>query len=239
MRGLPRPWAWSTLPPSRARYKIGRPRKRTPNALSNFLLPRTPARRFMRVAATLAGVAIIPLGCGGEADTAERRLNLELERQQALQQFAATQNRVRQTQAEALADPSLAPLQERFYELLRERMIEIEPRSEAWLDSAQQLGPAIDELSRPQILQPGEVPAPLEEREQVVREFSELEKTLQPVQNRAMADPEVAAAFEALQDSMHAVMLRINPDAAPTLREMRRASARVDSIDAKLRALED
>lgn len=207
--------------------------------MSNSLLPPTPARRFIRFAAISTALAASPLGCGGDAGTAERRLTLELERQQALQRFAAAQNRVRQTQAEALADPSLAPLQERFYALLRARMIEIEPRSEAWLDSAQELGPAIDELSRPRILQPGEEPAPLEERERVVREFSELEKTLQPVQNRAMADPEVAAAFEALQDSMHAVMVRINPDAEAALGQMRRASARVDSIDARLRALED
>lgn len=210
--------------------------------MSNTLLPRTPSRRFiefLRFAAVSAGLALVPLACGGDTDTGERRLTLELERQQLLQQFAAAQNRVRQTQAQALEDPSVAPLRERFYRLLRERMIEIEPRSETWLDSAQELGPVIDELSRPQILRPGEEPAPREEREQVVREFAELEKTLQPVQNRAMADVEVAAAFEALQDSMHAVMVRINPDAESALREMRRASARVDRIDAELRALQD
>lgn len=193
----------------------------------------------MRLAAMAAAPLLSPLACDGNADTDARRSALEQQRRQLLNQFAAAQNQVRRTQAQALEDPSIVPLRERFYGLLRERMVEIEPRAEAWLDRAQELGPAIDELSAPQILQPGEEPAPREEREQVVKEFAELEKTLQPLQNRAMVDPDVARAFEALQDSVHALMVRINPDAATALDQMRRTSAAVDSIDAELQALED
>lgn len=186
-----------------------------------------------------AAPLLSPLACDGNAHTDARRSALEQQRRQLLNQFAAAQNQVRRTQAQALEDPSIVPLRERFYGLLRERMVEIEPRAEAWLDRAQELGPAIDELSAPQILQPGEEPAPREEREQVVKEFAELEKTLQPLQNRAMVDPDVARAFETLQDSVHALMVRINPDAETALDQMRRTSAAVDSIDAELRALED
>ncbi|HSM08040.1 MAG TPA: hypothetical protein VLA33_03355 [Gemmatimonadota bacterium] len=193
----------------------------------------------MGLAALVALPAVIALACGGESGVEARRSALEQQRQQLLIQFSAAQNQVRRTQAQALEDPSLAPLRERFYDLLRERMIEIEPRAEAWLDRALELGPVIDDLSRPLILEPDEEPAPREEREQVVEEFAEIEKALQPVQNRALADPEVAAAFEEMQDSVHAVMIRLNPAAESALDQMRRASNAVDSLDAELRALED
>lgn len=189
--------------------------------------------------ATLVALPALQVACGGESDSEARRAALEQQRQQLLIQFSAAQNQVRRTQAQAIEDPSLVPLRERFYDLLRERMVEIEPRSEAWLDRALELGPVIDDLSRPLVLEQGEEPAPREERERVVEEFAELEKTLQPVQNRALADPEVAAAFEALQDSVHAVMIRLNPAAEAALDQMRRVSNAVDSIDAELRALDD
>ena len=187
----------------------------------------------------LAALALLPLACDGATDTEARRSALEQQRRQLLNQFAAAQNQVRHTQAQALEDPSLAPLRERFYGLLRERMIELDPRSEAWLDQARELGPVIDSLSQPRILQPDEQPLPREERDRVVEEFAELERTLQPLQNQALADPEVAEAFEALQDSVHALMVRINPSAEAALGRMRRASAAVDSLDAELRALEN
>lgn len=193
----------------------------------------------MRLAALVAMPAVFPLACGGDSGVEGRRAALEQQRQQLILQFSAAQNQVRRTQAQAVEDPSLVPLRERFYDLLRQRMIEIEPRSEAWLDRAQELGPAIDDLARPLILEPGEEPAPREERERVVQEFAELEKTLKPVQSRALADPEVAAAFEALQDSVHAVMIRLNPAAGNAIDQMRRTSNAVDSIDAELRTFED
>lgn len=203
------------------------------------VVPRTRVRRFIGLAVLLAMAALSPLACNGESGVEGRRAALEQQRHQLLVQFSAAQNQVRRTQAQAVEDPSLAPLRERFYGLLRERMVEMEPRSEAWLDSARELGPVIDDLSRPLILEPGEEPAPREERERVVEEFAELEKALQPVQERALADPEVAAAFEALQDSVHALMIRLNPAAEAALDQMRRASSAVDSIDAQLRALDN
>ena len=184
----------------------------------------------------LAGVALAPVACRAGADGDARREALEQQRMELLEQFAIAQNRVRNTQARALEDPSIVPLQERFYGLLREKMIELDPRSEAWLDRARELGEQIDELSAPQILQPGDEPAPREQRVAVVTEFAELERTLQPLQNRALSDPEVAAAFAEMQDSVHALMVRLDPDAEGALDQMRRASAAVDSIDAELQA---
>lgn len=184
----------------------------------------------------LAGAGLVSVACGVGSDVDARREALEQQRTELLGQFTIAQNRVRQTQTRALEDPSIAPLRERFYGLLREKMIELDPRSEAWLDRARELGTQIDELSAPQILQPDDEPAPREQRVAVVSEFAELERTLQPLQDRALSDPEVAAAFAEMQDSVHALMVRLNPDAEGALDQMRRASAAVDSIDAELRA---
>lgn len=217
-----------------------RPRQRATKRPLNLLLPRTRNRWFARLVALAAVPVLLPVACDGGAGADDaRRTALEQRRRQLLNQFAAAQNQVRRTQAQALEDPSLAPLQENFYGLLRERMIELDPQSEPWLDRARELGPVIDSLSQPRILEPDEEPVPREERDRVVEEFAELERTLQPLQNQALADPEVAEAFEALQDSVHALMIRINPSAEAALDRMRRASAAVESLDAELRALEN
>ena len=198
---------------------------------------RLPVTGLLLLATLLPGLA----ACGGDAEDAEiaaRRTALEQQRHQLQDQFAAAQNQVRNTQTQALDDPSIQPLRENFYALLREKMIEIEPRAGTWLDSAKTLGGRIDELSKPLILERGQEP-PEDDREDVIRAFGQLEQTLRPVQNRAMQDPEVAAAFAAMQDSVHALMVRINPDAAGAIERMKRTSAGVDSLDAEIAALED
>lgn len=194
---------------------------------------------FARVLLFLLLATLWSAACGGESDVGERRAALEQQRQQLLTQFAAAQNQVRQTQAQALGDSSLIPLRERFYERLHDRMVEIEPRAEDWLARARELGPELDVLSRPQVLEPGQEPVSREEQQAIVDRFAALEDSLRPVQNRAMGNPEVAAAFNAFQDSLHAVMVRINPAAATALDQMRRTSAAVDSIDAEIRRLGD
>jgi uncharacterized protein HemX len=198
---------------------------------------RLPATGLLLLATLLPGLA----ACGEDAEDAEiaaRRTALEQQRRQLQDQFAAAQNQVRNTQTRALDDPSIQPLRENFYTLLREKMIEMEPRAETWLDSAQTLGSLIDELSEPLILEQGQEP-PEDNRKEVIREFRQLEQTLRPVQNRAMQDPEVAAAFAAMQDSVHALMIRMNPDAAGAIQRMKRTSAAVDSLEAEIAALED
>lgn len=194
------------------------------------------AARAMILAVALA---VQPLACDAGADVEARRRALEQQRMQLMTQFADAQNRVRNTQTQAMEHPSVAALRERFYDLLREEMIEIDPRSEVWLERAKELGARIDDLSGPRIVVPGQELPDTVDRGAVMREFAELERTLQPVQNRALADPEVAAAFEAVQDSVHALMVRINPAAEASLEQMRRTSAAVDSIEAELRRLED
>lgn len=206
-----------------------------------FLIPRPDIRRFplasRRAAIVLVIAAVGGSACAGGSDVQERRAALERERQELIDQFARAQNQVRRTQAQALGDPSLEPLRDRFYERLRETMVEIDPRAEGWLDRARALGPEIDVLSRPQILEPGEEPVSPEEQRAVVDRFAALEDSLRPVQSRALAEPDVAEAFTAFQDSLHAVMIRINPSAASALDEMRRTSSALDSIDAELRSL--
>lgn len=174
---------------------------------------------------------------GEDPEIAARRTSLEQQRSQLVDQFAIAQNQVRATQTRAMDDPSIDSLRERFYDLLRARMIEIEPRAEAWLDRAKVLGARIDELSKPLLLEQGEAPPPDDDRDSVLSEFATLEKTLRPLQNRALQDPEVAAALGEMQDSVHALMVRMNPDAAPALERMKRTSAAVDSINAELAAL--
>ena len=189
----------------------------------------------------LAALALQPLACDASdgPDVEARRASLEQQRLQLMTQFADAQNRVRNTQTQAMEHPSVAALRERFYDLLREEMIEIDPRAEVWLERAKELGARIDDLSGPRIVVPGQELPDTVDRGAVMREFAELERTLQPVQNRALADPEVAAAFAAVQDSVHALMARINPAAEASLEQMRRTSVAVDSIEAELRRLEE
>ena len=188
-------------------------------------------QRLLRVAGPLLVAALLPglAACGGDAkdgEIAARRTALEQQRRQLQDQFAAAQNEVRNTQTRALDAPSIQPLREDFYTLLREKMIEIEPRAETWLDSAKTLGGRIDELSEPLILEQGQEP-PEDDREDVIRAFGQLEQTLRPVQSLAM------------QDSVHSLMVRMNPDAAGAIERMKRTSAAVDSLDEEIAALED
>lgn len=203
-----------------------------------------PTRQFRssRTAAGLLLATVLMAGlaaCGEGADSSEvaaRRTVLEQQRLQLLNQFAAAQNEVRNTQTRALDDPSIESLRERFYSTLREHMILVDPRAEARLDRAKELGARIDELSTPLILEQGQEP-PDDDRAGVMREFADLEKALRPAQNRAMADPQVAAAFQAMQDSVHALMIRMNPDAESAIDRMKRTSEAVDSLDAEIAAL--
>ena len=196
----------------------------------------TPRRLRTFLPAVLA-VALSVAACDGGDDAAERRAALEQQRLQLLNQFAAAQNEVRNTQSDALEHPEVQPLRDEFYDLLRARMIEIDPGAGPLLDRARELGAEIDELSRPVLLAPGEEPAPTEVRRETLEEFRDLEQRLRPIQNRAMADSSVAAAMLALQDSVHATMVRLNPDAAGALERMRSAAAAVDSIDARIAGL--
>ena len=190
------------------------------------------------VVAIVAGLA----ACEGGADDAARaarRTALEQQRDQLRMQFAGAQNAVRNTQARALDDPSIAPLRERFYDRLRARMIEIEPQAGAWLDRAKELGDRIDELSSPVILQQGQEPPPDDDRDSVMTEFAALEKRMRPIQELAMQDSAVADAFSTMRDSVFALMVRMDPDTEAPIERMRRTAAAVDSIEAELAVLDD
>jgi hypothetical protein len=96
----------------------------------------------------------------------------------------------------------------------------------------------MEEMSRPIVLPQGEEP-PVHDRAALVSEFQAVERALQPLQQQAMADPEVFAAFTALQDSLHATMRRLDPDVGPILIRMEALSADLEEVDAQLRALPD
>lgn len=187
-------------------------------------------------AAILAGLSALA-SCGGEDATDGRRAALEQQRLEVLNQFAAAQNEVRNTQSDALEHPEVQPLREEFYRLFREKIVELDPAAETLLDRARELGSEIDDLSRPIVVTPGSEPASDSARRATMREFQALEARLRPLQTEALADPEVGAAFSAMQDSVHATMIRLNPAAAGALERMERASARLDSIDAVIRSL--
>lgn len=175
--------------------------------------------------------------CSGSGER-DPRSALDQQRLVIMQRFAAVQEGVRNTQAQALGDPGLQPLRDRFYDLLRARMLEIDAGADSLLDRAKVVGAQMEEMSRPIVLEQGTEP-PAQDRAAVASEFSRVEKALQPLQHQAMTDQEVYAAFTALQDSLHATMVGLNPEVESALIRMEALAAELDEVDAKLRALTD
>lgn len=172
----------------------------------------------------------------GEVDA--ERLALEQQKQQLFIQYASVQNQIRSAQSQALEEPAIIELQERFYEVLRTRMIALDPQAEAWLDRAREVGAEVERLSGPIELEPGEEPPPAEDRAAIGRELAELEVTLRDVQSEALASPDVAAIFSELQDSVAAAIVRINPDAGAVLENMKELEGTIAGIDAQIEALD-
>lgn len=192
---------------------------------------------------TLIGVLLVAaagvVACdSGDNDIEAERLALTQQRQQLVIQYASVQNQIRSAQAQALDEPAIIDLQERFYEVLRERMIALDPRAEAWLDRAREVGAEVDRLSGPIMLQPGEEPPPAEDRAAIGRELASLESTLREVQSQALASPDVAVVFSELQDSVVAAIVRINPELEATLENMKELETMIANLDARIAALD-
>ena len=190
------------------------------------------------VLVVLAVVPAVACGDGSRARDDERRA-LEQRREQLVIQFASVQNEIRAVQARALDDPMIAGLQARFYDVLRARIIKLEPQGEEWLDRATQVGADLERLSGPLLLAPGEKPPPAEDRIAVGRELAELERILRPIQSEALRYPEVATAFAELQDSLATAMVRLDPNAARTLERMQALDGEVQELDRQIAALDD
>ena len=190
------------------------------------------------VLTVLALVPTAACGDGSQARDDERRA-LNQRREQLVIQFASVQNQIKAVQAEALDEPVIAELQAQFYDVLRARIIELDPRGEEWLDRATQVGADLERLSGPLLLAPGEEPPPAEDRIAVGRELAELERILRPVQSEALRYPEVAGAFAELQDSLAAVMIRLDPNAARVLERMEALDGEVQKLDRQIAALDE
>jgi len=191
----------------------------------------------LTVFASLAAVLAMACDDGSRARD-DTRLALEQRREQLVIQFMSVQNQIRGLQGQALDDPTVIELQARFYDVLRVRMIELEPQAEGWLDRAKEVGAEVNRLSGPVVLAPGEKPAPPEERTAVMHELAQLEKTLGPVQEEALQYPEVATAFAALQDSVATTIVKLDPNAARTLEQMKLLDDDIRVLDRQIAELE-
>lgn len=188
------------------------------------------------VLASLAAVLAMACNDGSRARDDER-IALEQRRAQLVIQFMSVQNQIRGLQGQALDDPMVIELQARFYDVFRARMIEVEPQAEGWLDRAKEVGAEVNRLSGPVLLAPGEKPAPPEERTAIMRELAQLEKTLRPVQEEVLQYPEVATAFAELQDSVAATIVRLDPNAARTLEQMKLLDDDIRALDRQIAEL--
>ena len=191
--------------------------------------------------AVLVALTLVPAAACGDGSRArdDERRALEQRREQLIIQFASVQNQIRAVQAQSLDEPTIVGLQARFYDVLRARIIELDPQGEEWLDRATQVGADLERLSGPVLLAPGEEPPPAEDRLAVGRELAELERILRPIQSEAMRYPEVATAFAELQDSLATAMIRLDPNAARTLERMQALDGEVQELDRQIAALDE
>jgi hypothetical protein len=193
-----------------------------------------------RLATALAvyALGVVAGACSGsDAERQARLIELEQQRHSLLLQFMAAQAPIRRTQAAALEAENVRATQEEFYSVLRRRVVEIDPSAEALLDRAVEVGQELDQISGPVLLAPGEKAPTGEEKAAVAKEFGELEKALRPLNDQAMRDPLVAAAFAALQDSLTAEMIRRDSTVEVQLAMMREIESRMIELDRKIAEL--
>lgn len=174
---------------------------------------------------------------GGSQEREDQRRALEQRREQMVIQYASVQNQIRSVQAEALGEPEVIEVQERFYAVMRAKMIELDPQAEELLDRATQVGADLERLSGPVALQPGEEPPPAGERAAVGRELAELERAMRPIQSEALADPTVAAVFSELQDAVVAAILRLDPDSQVVLDRIKALEDDIAELDRQIAAV--
>jgi hypothetical protein len=177
-------------------------------------------------------------GCSNDR-AAERISELRDRRQSLTATFASIQNQLRPAQAAALDADGVQSAQRKFYELLRARMIQIDPNAETMLDRARGVGAQLEDATQNVQMSPNDTTAVThEEKVAIASEFQALERSLVPLQSEAMKYPEVASAFDALQDSVVAQLRLLNPDADVLLDQMREIERELVEIDSELAELE-
>lgn len=200
---------------------------------------RRSAPEFLRRVREAVLVAGLLTACSdGAAEREAELVDLRARREQLVLQFMRVQEPIRRVQAAALDSDSVSALQERFYRLLRQRMIALDPESEALLDRARELGRELERVSGPILLAPGETAPTAEEKTAVVRELSETEEALRPLEDQAMADSAVGAAFRALQDGLKAEMIRRDTTVEGVLDRLRAIQSEIVRLDRQIADLE-
>ena len=185
-------------------------------------------------------LAVVPaMACDdGSRALDDARIALEQRREQLVIQYVAVQNQIRSVQGQALDDSTVIDLQAKFYDAMRIKMIELDPRAEAWLDRATVVGAQMERLTGPIILSPGEEPPSSDERSAAGRELAELEIAMRPVQSLALQDPGVASAFADLQEAVVATIVRLDPNAALTMEHMQSIDGEIRELDRQIAELE-
>lgn len=184
----------------------------------------TPGRRIPRKTALLLGapllLATLVAGCGdrsggrsASADSAPAPAGdsaLAKRAQQLQSQFYSLQQKIRTVQAQALDSPGVKVAQGVFLRALRQRMVEIEPKADHWLDRARELGQQLSSAR-------GDTSMSDASKQQLTVNLRSLQHAMEPVQDSAMKDSAVFASFRALRDSVRGTMVRIDPDARDVL----------------------
>ncbi|MFQ5747483.1 MAG: hypothetical protein ACE5HF_09745 [Gemmatimonadota bacterium] len=184
-----------------------------------------PGSRKVAFALCLAAVG----ACGGSGPdaAADDAAALRTHRQELLLQHASLQNQLRLIQGQALDSPQVRAAQAAFRDALTRRMVEIDPRAASWLERAKQVGHDLAAAT-------GEVPVAHQEKVRVAAELRTVEKLLAPVQDSAFRDPTVAARFSELQDSLVAVIVRIDPAARALIDRSRELESEMLDIDRRI-----
>ena len=191
----------------------------------------------LTVLAVLALAPVVACDDGSRARD-DARIVLEQRREQLVIQYVAVQNQIRSLQGQALDDSTVIEFQATFYDVMRTRMIELDPRAESWLERATEVGAQMERLTGPVLLSPGEEPPPAEEHTAVGRELAELERVMRPVQSEALQDPGVASAFAKLQEAVAATIVRLDPNAAVTMEQMQFIDGEIRELDRQIAELE-
>lgn len=202
-----------------------------------------PQRRVIYALAAMFLGLVPTAGCtGGQPDPESEQLAaLRTERAELRRRFTSVQDGIRRTQAAALDDPGVREAQASFYENLAATILEADPAAAALLERARQIGADLDRVSGPVLTTPDrvdEVVATEAEREAVANELAAAELELRPHIQRAMQDPEVGAAFAALQDSVQATMERLDPNSAVAIARLNEIAEQMRDVDAQIARLE-
>ncbi len=199
---------------------------------------RSSRRALSTVLLAVAGLLIGSACTDSETSARTKQLaSLRQERHDLVQRFSNIQSGIRRTQAAALDDPGVRMAQDTFYAELRRFMQREGPEAVELLDRAVRVGNDVERLSGPVPMMTGE-PVTIEQQQAVVGELAETERELRPYLQRALADPAVQSAFAALQDSLVAQMVRLDPNSPGTIRRMNETAEEIRQVEIRIAELE-